>query len=214
MELKIEEYMDVWKSYFEEQEKQIQQVRSIRHDMQAHLIVLQYYLEEEKYEDAKNYLTHLRSQVCTRSPEREIEVGNPLVDVIIREYLMKSEDMILFSNKGKLPDKTFVTDYEWCTIFSNLISNATEACANICNTEKWIQLEISTDKENLCIVMKNPVEGIIKKEVFEGRTTKVDKLSHGYGLKNIKTIIEKHDGELKYSCKENLFTVEIRLKMR
>lgn len=211
MELKIDEYMDIWKRRFEEQEKYIQEVRSIKHDMQAHLLVLQYYLEDGKYEEAKKYLQTMRSKEYEASVQRDIDVGNALVNVILKEYLAKNNDKIHFSCKGKLPRKTIVADYDWCTIFSNLVSNAVEACEKLHSTEKEIRLEISTDEKILRIIMRNPVEWIVEKDMLENGTTKVDKATHGYGLRNIKGVVEKYNGEVKYICEDYLFSVEIMI---
>lgn len=211
MELKINEYMDIWKRCFEEQEKYIQEVRSIKHDMQAHLLVLQYCLEDGKYEEAKKYLQTMRSKDFGESVERDINVGNSLVNEIIKEYLAKSVDKICFFYKGELPKKTIVADYDLCTIFSNLISNAVEACQKLRSTEKEIHMKISTDEENLRIIMRNPVEWIVEKNMLGNGTTKEDKASHGYGLSNVRAVVEKYNGELKYICEDHFFSVEIVL---
>lgn len=211
MELRMDEYMDIWKRRFEEQEKYIQEVRSMKHDMQTHLLVLQYCLADGKYEEAKKYLKTMRSKDFGDLVERDINVGNSLVNMIIKEYLAKSTDKISFFYKGELPKKTIVADYDLCTIFSNLISNAVEACQKLRSTEKEIHMRISTDEENLSIVMRNPVEWIVENDVLEKGTTKEDKVSHGYGLRNVKSVVEKYNGELKYICKDHLFYVEIVL---
>lgn len=209
MDLKIDDYWGMWKRQFEEQEKYIQEVRSVKHDMQAHLIVLQYYLEDGKCEEAKAYLKNMRNQEVLFRRDREIEVGNTLINVLLKEYLKKSKEDIGFFCKGALPEDAKVTDYDWCTIFSNLISNAIEACEKLNNIEKSISLEISTDEQNLYVIMANPIEWEVKKELLGKGTTKADKKLHGYGLKNIKSIVEKYQGNLDYICEKNTFAVKI-----
>ena len=50
------------KEYYDAQIKYINEIRSIRHDMQAHMIVLQYYLESENYEKARDYLGDMKGK--------------------------------------------------------------------------------------------------------------------------------------------------------
>lgn len=214
MEKTIEKYMRMWKENFEEQERYIQEVRSIKHDLQAHLIVLQYYIEDEKYEEAKVYLRNMRNHGILQHRECEIEVGNTLVNVLLMEYLKKSKEDILFSSKGMLPEGTIITDYDWCTIFSNLISNAIEACEKLYCTQKKICLEISTDEKNFYVIMKNPVEWNVEKELLENGTTKEDKNVHGFGLKNVKSIVESYHGAVEYVCEKDTFVVKISLPIR
>lgn len=214
MELTIDDYMQVWKQKFEEQEKQIQQARSIKHDMQAHMIVLQYYLEDEKYEAAKAYLKDMRNTQLSLQLDRDIEVGNALVNVLLKEYMKKSKEDIVFSCKGELPEEIKVTDYDWCTVFSNLMSNAIEACEKLKNSKKTIRLEISTDEQKIYVVMENPIEWNVEKTLFENQTTKEDKTAHGYGLKNVKKVVEKYKGKLEYICGDGLFAVKISFPIK
>ena len=74
------------KEYYDAQIRYINEIRSIRHDMQAHLIVLQYYLESENYEKAKAYLGDMKSHL----PARQIvfkDTGNDLVNAIVSDTL-------------------------------------------------------------------------------------------------------------------------------
>ena len=50
------------KEYYDAQIKYINEIRSIRHDIQAHMIVLQYYLESENYEKAKRLLKDMEKR--------------------------------------------------------------------------------------------------------------------------------------------------------
>ena len=119
--------MNKEQEYYDAQVKYINEIRSIRHDMQAHMIVLQYYLESENYEKAKSYLFDMRKhQVLDSVVVRD--TGNDLVNAIVSDTLSKSTCKISFVQKGILPEEFFMEAYDICTLFSNLFSNAREAC--------------------------------------------------------------------------------------
>ena len=62
------------------------------------------------------------------------------------------------------------------------------------------------------ITVKNTFNGNRIKEIGNSiETTKADKENHGFGLKNIKSIVEKYKGEIKYSTNSNEFVAEVRV---
>ncbi|MGN0496304.1 MAG: ATP-binding protein [Lachnospiraceae bacterium] len=96
----------------------------------------------------------------------------------------------------------------------NLMDNAIEA--NKKNQgQKYIKLTIKGDSRNektWIIKIMNPYETAIKRSNNgEYITSKEDKRMHGYGLKSIKQIVEKHKGEIKIEDSENIFKVSIML---
>ena len=57
------------------------------------------------------------------------------------------------------------------------------------------------------------VENPVKAEVDTKRivTAKADKNNHGYGIKSIRTIAQKYDGDAFVSCDGNIFTISINI---
>ena len=99
-------------------------------------------------------------------------------------------------------------------LLGNLMDNAIEA--NKKNQgQKYIKLTIKGDSRNektWIIKIMNPYETAIKRSNNgEYITSKEDKRMHGYGLKSIKQIVEKHKGEIKIEDSENIFKVSIML---
>ena len=46
------------------------------------------------------------------------------------------------------------------------------------------------------------------------KTTKKDKYNHGFGIRNVKKTLEKYDGELLLSQKQNVFQATIMLPLK
>lgn len=201
-------YAEMFKEYLNEQAGYMDEIRSIKHDMQAHLIVLQYYLKAENYDKAKVYLAGMMTnQKLWRPPL--VDVGNEMVNAIIYYTLKRSTIPIEFHHTGLLPEDIAIEDMDLCTVFSNLLSNSVEACERLEHTSGSMRLEIHTEGNNLLIIVENPIEKTVEKELLGKATSKTDKRNHGYGIRNIKAVVEKYGGQITFDITESLFRVKI-----
>lgn len=88
-------------------------------------------------------------------------------------------------------------------LLSNLLDNAIEGCEKI-HSEREIQIFASLERERFCCIVRNtslPVR-ITNGEIL---TTKSNSNLHGYGLINVKAILNKHNGEYTMSYKNGFF---------
>ena len=60
--------------------------------------------------------------------------------------------------------------------------------------------------------MKNPVPMDLKINGDFPETTKNDPLKHGFGLSNIKRIVDKYEGDMSVDASDGVFTLYIALK--
>lgn len=199
------------KEYYDAQVKYINEIRSIRHDIQAHMIVLQYYLESENYEKAKAYLYDMRqhqngSEIVIK------DTGHDLVNAILSDTLRRSNRSIEFQLNGMLPLNLIMSEYDVCTLFSNIFSNAREACEKLVEKEPVITMEIQEWEEECLIAVQNPIEWKIETEGSRLVTTKKEKEVHGFGTKNMIKVVKKYGGKIDFLVTDTSFRVEIRLK--
>ena len=196
------------KEYYEAQVKYINEIRSIRHDIQAHMIVLQYYLESENYEKAKAYLGEMK-----RNQQRDglllPDTGHDLVNAIVNDILASSQKEIFFEVSGLLPSWFSMTEYDVCTLFANAFSNACEACEKLENIKPIIRMEVQETKDRCTIVISNPIEWTVKTDKTGLLTTKEDKEHHGFGVKNMVQVVKKYEGNIEFLIVENKFLVKI-----
>lgn len=103
----------------------------------------------------------------------------------------------------------FVSDIDLYALFGNLLDNAIEAVKTLDAERRTIGLSVRAQNGIIRINVYNGYKGEIK---FEGDlpiTTKENKLYHGYGLKSIKRIVDKYDGEMSISTDNGIFEVNI-----
>lgn len=199
------------KEYYDAQIKYINEIRSIRHDIQAHMIVLQYYLESENYEKAKAYLGDMKKHQDRQGLIFQ-DTGHDLVNAIVSDILGKSEKKIEFQLDGILPEKFGMSEYDMCTLFSNLFSNAMEACERLQNSNPVISMKIYEENQKCFITLQNPIEWTIEMDGTRFVTSKMDKDSHGYGTKNILNVVKQYNGKVDYLVTDKTFQVEIMLE--
>lgn len=198
------------KEYYDAQIKYINEIRSIRHDMQAHMIVLQYYLESGDYERAKAYLGDMK-QVQERGRLFLKDTGHDLVNAIVNDTLGRSTKKIEVYLEGVFPTDFHMKDYDVCTLFSNIFSNAREACEKLNDAEPVIQMQISETDGRCFIAVQNPIEWKIATSSEGFLTSKEEKEAHGFGTKNMIKVVRKYGGKIDFIITDTSFRVEILL---
>jgi sensor histidine kinase regulating citrate/malate metabolism len=116
---------------------------------------------------------------------------------------------------GGFPSELHIIPVDLCVIFANLITNAVEAIRlleNYNQRDNFIDIKISSYKEDVYIDVKNPTMKNIDIQNGTLITTKQDKRFHGFGTKNMKQRVEKYHGTVNFKSENNNFYVEIFMK--
>lgn len=92
----------------------------------------------------------------------------------------------------------------------NLLDNAIEANQKIGIGNKYIKI---TSKEQAGVWSIKIVNAKIRNEsaMKNFRTTKEDKINHGFGMKNIRRIVNKYEGTMNIKEDDNSFAVLISI---
>ena len=91
-----------------------------------------------------------------------------------------------------------------CTIVSNLLENAIEACSQV-NGERWLRCSFYEIQNNLCIKVENSTCNDVEMSGGIPVSTKPDRTRHGFGSLNVKRAVEKYKGQLRYKCENGIF---------
>lgn len=176
---------------------------NVIHDVKHHIHTVQYMLEENQVEEAKNHLAEFAGQIQKESVGRWCENAtvNAVLNLKIAEA--KRQGVSMETDINVFPCK--MSDVEICTIIANLMDNAIEAATQ--TTTPWICLKIYEDERGLKINIRNnyAVEPIEKDGVL--CTTKTLKEGHGIGVENVKRIVKKNQGRFVYTYEDGTFEV-------
>lgn len=205
------ELLEQAKKHFITLEQQTERMRKIRHDMRFHLRTLQNCLLEGRDREGLSYLETVIGRI-EAGKRRTPDVGNQMVNAVLEGELAQMPEEMTLECHGALRDNLQVDDFDLCSIFANLISNAREACERLMHTEKRIKLNLKQYQNYQIIEVKNPVEWEVEIDKIGQYTSKKDKADHGLGLLNVIETVENNGGTIKFTSEKGIFRVLIQLK--
>ena len=181
--------------YYEQQNLQQEEIRSIWHDIKK-------YIRAEQAEEKGSAMMELQDRLCAISCA--VDVGNRVVNVILNEYLhtAKTADTELLFDIH-IPDELFVTAADLYILLGNTIENALEACAELPVEKRKIQVSLKILNQMLFYKISNP---FLPEHLERPRGRQ-----HGYGLKNVKRCVEKHSGTMEITSENGSFCLSARL---
>jgi Signal transduction histidine kinase regulating citrate/malate metabolism len=194
-------------------EKQ-QEIHSIRHEMKNHLACIRGLYQADKLFEMEEYMSQLIE--ASNTSAYFIDTGNDIVNAILNDAQSRyKKDHIAIRLEGCFPEKLKIAPMDLCVIFANIISNAVEAIQKIAQNDdaiRYIDVKISTYKDDLYIDIKNPIGN--SAEIISGEltTTKKDKSLHGFGVKNVIQRVQNYQGTFHFRVENNQFLVEIMMK--
>lgn len=198
---------------YEDYEKQWLALRMIRHNLANSLALEMDYLEKGQYEQL---MEHYRKQLGeVKSREEFVYTGNMGIDSIVNYKLELAKKLqITISRTVQVADKVAVDNMDLNILIGNLMDNAIEAVKNISRDKKRIDLRIRTDETAFFLEVHNPFEGeCIRKQDGDFLTSKEDKVYHGLGLKGVREIVRKYNGQMKIDAGEDEFNIKVLIYM-
>lgn len=131
--------------------------------------------------------------------------GNETVDIILNDkFFEAAEKGINFVSDIKDLSDVNIKDEEIIVLLSNILNNAIESCESA--DKAVIFVKIAEIHGNFILSVKNSISGNINSDLG---TTKADKLHHGYGIPNMKSIVAKHNGSFRTEQKDKMFATYI-----
>ncbi|NBI05478.1 ATP-binding protein [Senegalia massiliensis] len=206
------ELLEKQNQYYEEQFKimnsSYKKLKAIRHDLKNHLIAIEDYIIHNKKEKVLKYIEKINTSSYDK---REFaHSGNVDIDSILNYKIQyaKSKGISIDLNLN-IPYDLNLDSFDMIIVIGNLIDNAIEATFKLENDKRFIHINIFYDRNILHMHFKNNFDGKIIKEKEKILTTKKDKFNHGIGLKNVKYILNKYEGDLDCSYDDNIFYVKL-----
>lgn len=196
--------------YYEILEKQNTNLRTYAHDAKNHLSAIK---NLNKDPDIENYISVMIENLANYS--NTVHSGNKVFDVIINKYMTEcSLRNIRFDIDTKNNNLSKIENYDLVTILGNLLDNAVEAVEK--TESRTISLETDYRNNFSVIIVSNDcsVPPQLDNNFFP-LTTKSNKETHGFGIKNIRKTVKKYNGDLSFDYDDNkqLFIATIMLNI-
>ena len=181
------------------------------HDMKNHFSLLQSYLTEGKITEAQEYLQKLGGESAAGAIEKR--TGVEAIDYILSQKVDKARSLgIDVKIQAEYPKECSIDPVDLCTVLTNLFDNAIESCAKLPEgMERKIDLTIRRIHQFIIIRILNTAES--EPVIRNGSliTSKQDASHHGWGMKSVKTAVEKYQGTIEYKYEDHLFTVSVMM---
>ena len=196
------------KNHIKEMEIMMEKNRIQTHDMKHHLLIMREYGQEKKWDLLMSYLNELSDDILVSQKAMWTQIG--ILDTLLEQKKAKAESKgiefrIRADRIGELP----FSDMEICALFSNLLDNAIEACENIQDDRRWIEIQITRKSEMLYLTISNSIKDRPSEQEGKLITNKQNHQLHGYGIKSVQKIIRQYEGDFSYQIREREFIVTI-----
>ena len=210
----LEQYQNEIDKKVSEINSKNKEVYNIKHEFNKNSLLMQKLIDQNKLSEAKNILSDW-SDVDFGEDKQYVSLIHSMLETIINnELTMCSKESILIDKIDLLDIEQNlygISEYDMCTIISNLLNNAIEACKK-CKGEKSISLIITKEIDYIKIKTINSAE--TTNLAYNGKalkTSKKDKAKHGIGTQIINDLAIMYDGETDYKLKDNKFTATVFL---
>lgn len=184
------------------------ELKKLEHDLKNKLTPIAYLVKEEKLDELNEYFNNILEDFSKLSVFKESGILE-LDGILNSKYKLGKSLGIEFESYISISDQLTIDCMDLAVIMGNLLDNAIEAASKV--SYKWIKFSIKEVRGVLFLSVENSFDGFLKIKNNEISTRKNDKSNHGYGLKSVKAIVEKYDGDLDITYNHSSFKVRIIL---
>ena len=186
-------------------------VKANEHEYKNHLNTIWSIAQISSPEEVKSKIKEYMSSIVDDSEEFSmlVDVENTIVKAVLYNKGQRAEKLDVKYNyrvNSNLKDIS-LDNSELTVVLSNLLNNAIEATSII--DKKEIEVDISEDNRSYIINVRNYTEGLKAESlsnIFKmGYSTKGE--GRGYGLYNVKQIVEKHKGKIQISLDDDIINI-------
>lgn len=189
-------------SAYQQKEKDIESILDMhrqnskqRHDFKNVILLIKELIRDEQYNKATEMLDKY-SEGYKNNNLTEIVSDNIVLNYLLNRKINQCREVGIDMACYILGNIAGVDDMDLYILLENLCDNAIEA-AGQCEKPS-IKLQIAEDNASMYIDIGNTTSGNVLKNNPYMNTTKKDKNMHGFGIMNIRDIIDKYNGTINY----------------
>ncbi len=180
--------------------------RRLKHDMKNHIMVIAAYLQAGENEEAAEYLSHVLDEL--NGIYTYIETGNSLLSHVLNQKLEQAHNRGV-QVKAQIENLAFakMESVDFVSLLSNLMDNAVEGAVSE-NAQPQIHVEVTARRGYDTIQVKNSISKSVLENNPDLKSTKEKKdgeEAHGYGVTQIRRIVEKYEGLFQFYEKDDMF---------
>lgn len=191
-------------------------IKSRQHDFKNHINtiygIIQTSEEENLKSELENYITSLNNSLIKL--DKYIEIDNKVIAAIIysKRNIAKANNIEIIYNIDDNLSYIKLKDFELSEILNNLLDNSIKAVQKELDTFRKVIVRIGSNDKFYFIETENAGLTINESEVTKifnkGFTTKKDE-NHGYGLFNVKKIVQSYNGKIEMNIIDRYLKISL-----
>ena len=195
------------KDYALQIDENLKILRSVRHDIKNHLIIIDGYAAQKKFEKIHEYISRIGARFKDTAP---IQTSSTAVSAILNEKSALAQQKNISCEITCNFPSLKIDDFTMITILGNLLDNAITAASKC--SDGWIKADLQQEDSILVITVDNSHAERIREKDGVFTSTKTDNADiHGIGIKNVRKAVNDLRGQIEITYTENTFHVCIML---
>ena len=182
------------------------EVRRNQHDYKNHFQAISTMVQHDKKNETVKYIETLIGEQAKL--DGHLRSSNTAVALILDQKINEARlKGIQVDREVVLPSTLNTLDYSLAIIISNSMDNAIEACEAV-SGQPTIKVKLFMKKGYINYYVENSSNGEYHRESGRLITHKKERELHGYGLRNIEELINKHHGLFEIQALEDRFILK------
>lgn len=208
--LEMEHALELQYNYYSTITREYEEIRQYRHDINNLVSAVDAMIQNNNYvaEGEK-----LAESLKERASVMDIPVfcANPIVNTVLWQKKQKAHSLgIGFSVSMELSEDFPIERMDICSLFANLIDNATEEASKHKNAE--VSIRASREMGMLFIEVTNPTDYEFSSDTGYIESTKSGR-NHGLGIEIVRKITEKYNGNFVIKASDGMAAAKVCLTL-
>jgi len=189
---------------------QMDEIREIKHDIRHFVGVMTRLAEEGKLPELRRFLREYGQRV--EMDQLPLFCQHTIANSIIGYYyLLAKAHSIVFSSHCQIGAQIRLSDSDLCIVLGNALENAINACRLVTESDRrFISIDAKRMNKQWLLRVENSHDG--SQLTLDGQGIPVspnDGMHHGFGLRNLRKVVESYGGFVKIEHDGQVFTLMV-----